>query len=343
MLENDNRTVSKLLEDYKSGKVENDLMNDFFYETARALAFVKASTIVRLERNKGFTGFECVSLIDDYAENIVLLTGGFNQEFIKELNKALPFDSKKMTYSQYESGSKAPYQLMPEISDAIDKHENDLIKVKDVVFAASEINTHAAMLSEYVRFVSGNYYDSVIDNANEAIKLADDGLVSLKSLAIEGNKNIAISMEDVTTVINSNQPINVATAQLKLSILQSEAISALAAAECTNLAEAQKILKQEDIPVEIVESFDGYVLNTNQPITARNQGEFDRKVENGNEVIHNEPPMETTIHPSEAKGRVKLESFDDIGSVEKAEGVPTYEEREEKTENKKKQAEREKE
>lgn len=86
--------------------------------------------------------------------------------------------------------------------------------------------------------------------------------------------------------------------------------------------------------LEIIESNDGYVMATN--VTPEElqehpelQREFSEKVQNGNEVVHNEAPRETTIDLSEVGGHVKYEQFDDIGSVEKQQGIPDYETKEE--------------
>ena len=86
--------------------------------------------------------------------------------------------------------------------------------------------------------------------------------------------------------------------------------------------------------LEIVESNDGYVMATNASSeeikeNANLQREYSEKVQNGNEVVHNEAPRETTIDLSEVGGHVKYEQFDDIGSVEKQQGIPDYETKEE--------------
>lgn len=87
----------------------------------------------------------------------------------------------------------------------------------------------------------------------------------------------------------------------------------------------------------VVESNDGYVMATNaspelfkeNPSLER---EFSERVQNGNEIIHNEAPKETSIDFSKVGGNIKYEQYDDIGTVEKGQGVPTYEEKTEKAE-----------
>ena len=66
--------------------------------------------------------------------------------------------------------------------------------------------------------------------------------------------------------------------------------------------------------------------------------EYNEKVHNGNEVIHNEAPRETTIDTAEVGGNIKYEQADDIGSVEKQQGVPDYETKEELAQSSQKQA-----
>lgn len=91
-----------------------------------------------------------------------------------------------------------------------------------------------------------------------------------------------------------------------------------------------------DVGLEIVESNDGYVMATNASpeLIAQNpslERELSERVR-GNEVVHNEAPKETTIDMAKVGGNVKFEQYDDIGSLEKEKGVPTYEEKTEMAE-----------
>ena len=52
------------------------------------------------------------------------------------------------------------------------------------------------------------------------------------------------------------------------------------------------------------------------------------KIENGNEVVHNEPPRYTTNDLSEVGGNIELEEVDDLGTIEEAQGVLSEEEQE---------------
>lgn len=96
--------------------------------------------------------------------------------------------------------------------------------------------------------------------------------------------------------------------------------STLAAVFVLNEAEKLTTLaKQEDEipvekPVEIVESNDGYVMASSE-VTPENEAEFNSKVNQvNNEVIHNEPPKETTVDRSRVGGNVKLETAEDLGT-----------------------------
>lgn len=71
---------------------------------------------------------------------------------------------------------------------------------------------------------------------------------------------------------------------------------------------------QKEAP-EIVESNDGYAMNTSR-VTAENEKEISEKV-NGNEVVHNEAPRATTTDPSKAGGNVKLEEANNKGTEDR--------------------------
>lgn len=99
---------------------------------------------------------------------------------------------------------------------------------------------------------------------------------------------------------------------------------------------------QEDLV--IVESNDGYVMATNaSPELFNNNPELERRyseqVTNGNEIVHNEAPRQTTIDTSIVGGNIKYEQYDDIGTVEKENGIPTFEEKVEQEEVEERQRE----
>lgn len=81
--------------------------------------------------------------------------------------------------------------------------------------------------------------------------------------------------------------------------------------------------------VVIVESSDGYAMptsaNLDNPVIA---AKFFEKVQGDNEIVNTASPRETTIDTSLVGGNVKLEVADDIGTIEKGDGVPSYEDKE---------------
>lgn len=94
----------------------------------------------------------------------------------------------------------------------------------------------------------------------------------------------------------------------------------------------------------IVESNDGYVMATNaSPELFNSNPELERRyseqVTNGNEIVHNEAPRQTTIDMSKVGGNIKYEQYDDIGTVEKENGIPTFEEKVEQEEVEERQCE----
>lgn len=96
--------------------------------------------------------------------------------------------------------------------------------------------------------------------------------------------------------------------------------------EKLNLLHVQDLTEQKEIP-EIVESNDGYVMNTSR-VTAENKKAIGEKV-NGNEVVHNEAPKATTTDPSKVGGNVKLEEANNKGTEDKKPSVSNKQERDE--------------
>lgn len=83
--------------------------------------------------------------------------------------------------------------------------------------------------------------------------------------------------------------------------------------------------ENEEKPVGIIESIDGYVMNTSEVITTEKSTEFalENNVVNGNEVYHN-MPNETTNNSANVRPNIQLEQADDIGSKELAEVASGY-------------------
>lgn len=88
----------------------------------------------------------------------------------------------------------------------------------------------------------------------------------------------------------------------------------------TVVDERESSPEKEEKPVTIVESNDGYVMNTSDKITAENSKELseNNSVENVNEVRH-DMAKETTNNLADVRPNVKLEQAKDIGSKEKTE------------------------
>lgn len=80
----------------------------------------------------------------------------------------------------------------------------------------------------------------------------------------------------------------------------------------------ERIAQKEKSPIEIVESNDGYVMNTSEKITPENSRELPDNIENGNEVRH-ALPRETTNSTADIRANVKLEGAKDIGTKEQTE------------------------
>lgn len=77
--------------------------------------------------------------------------------------------------------------------------------------------------------------------------------------------------------------------------------------------ERENIKFVEAVESEVVESNDGYALNTSKQ-TAGNEKAIGEKVNAKNEVVHNEAPRATTTDTSKVGGNVKLEEAKDKGT-----------------------------
>ncbi|MCM1234727.1 MAG: hypothetical protein NC489_31885 [Ruminococcus flavefaciens] len=77
--------------------------------------------------------------------------------------------------------------------------------------------------------------------------------------------------------------------------------------------------------IDIVESIDGYVMNTSETVTAEKSAELaiENNVVNGNEVHHN-MPQETTNSSADIRPNIQLEQVSSIGSKERAEIASGY-------------------
>lgn len=115
--------------------------------------------------------------------------------------------------------------------------------------------------------------------------------------------------------------------------VREQTIDAYFRAKETNELIKIDIVESKPINLEITESNDGYVMATNASMEAIKNNpdleyQYNAVVRNNNEVVHNEAPKETTVDLSKVGSLIKYELFDDIGSIEKEQGIKTYEEKE---------------
>lgn len=339
----------KIVEDYSESKF-------FLTATRKALDFTKSSTMeVLADSPDSNMDTKCATLFNsekEYAEAMVTLTGGFNERMMKELEatRTEPFHSVFMQENEYNATVQAPLENRV-VKAAIEKEMGDgnIMQNRTVSDLVDVI--------VYTRDIEAEYY---INNDN----VIDDTLAAF----FDENENGRLNTIDIDRYNEhlrkeqEQQRENEISAQQAAELYQSgyrstdeERIqkefmytATQAAALCIMIKayeenglnekaveQAEKEIKDKEIPVQIVESSDGFVMNTDREITVENVKDFNQKVENGNEVIHNEVPAETTIDTAEVRGKVKYEQNDDIGTVEKKQGIPTYEEKADEEDKKK--------
>lgn len=88
----------------------------------------------------------------------------------------------------------------------------------------------------------------------------------------------------------------------------------------------------------VVESNDGYVMATNASpelfrVNPETERQYFEQVRNGNEIVHNEAPRQTTIDTVKVGGNIKYEQYYDYGTIEREKSVQVdkfSEDREEK-------------
>lgn len=86
-----------------------------------------------------------------------------------------------------------------------------------------------------------------------------------------------------------------------------------------------EIVGRQNETIDIVESIDGYVMNTSEAVTAERSAELavENNVVNGNEVHHN-IPQETTNNSADVRPNIQLEQAGDVGSKERVEIASGY-------------------
>lgn len=326
-----------LVDDYSESKY-------FLSATRKALDFTKSSTMeVGVDSpNSNLPDIKCVSLFNneqEYAEAIVTLTGGFDKRMMNELEatRTEPFHSVFMQKNEYDATVKAP--LSNRVIEAAIKKEigNTNVMQERTVSDIVDMIDYTKDLEEEYYINNENVIDetlSAVFEKNEAEKINVIDFEKYEKQAQQ--EQYEISAQQAAELYQEGYRSTDEERIQKEFIYTATQVAAL----CTifkayeenglnekAILEAERELKDKEFPVQIVESNDGFVMNTNKKITSENINNFNQKVENGNEVIHNEVPAETTIDTAEVRGKVKYEQKDDIGTVEKKQGIPTYEEK----------------
>ena len=339
----------KIVEDYSESKF-------FLTATRKALDFTKSSTMeVLADSPDSNMDTKCATLFNsekEYAEAMVTLTGGFNERMMKELEatRTEPFHSVFMQENEYNATVQAPLENRV-VKAAIEKEMGDgnIMQNRTVSDLVDVI--------VYTRDIEAEYYinnDNVIDdtlaaffdeNENGRLNTIDIDRYNehLRKEQEQQRENEISAQQAAELYQNGYRSTDEERIQKEFMYTAAQATALcvmLKAYEENGLNEkaveqAEKEIKDKEIPVQIVESNDGFVMNTDKEITSENIKDFNQKVENGNEVIHNEVPAETTIDTAEVRGKVKYEQNDDIGTVEKKQGIPTYEEKADEEDRKK--------
>lgn len=339
----------KIVEDYSESKF-------FLTATRKALDFTKSSTMeVLADSPDSNMDTKCATLFNsekEYAEAMVTLTGGFNERMMKELEatRTEPFHSVFMQENEYNATVQAPLENRV-VKAAIEKEMGDgnIMQNRTVSDLVDVI--------VYTRDIEAEYYinnDNVIDdtlaaffdeNENGRLNTIDIDRYNehLRKEQEQQRENEISAQQAAELYQNGYRSTDEERIQKEFMYTAAQATALcvmLKAYEENGLNEkaveqAEKEIKDKEIPVQIVESNDGFVMNTDKEITSENIKDFNQKVENGNEVIHNEVPAETTIDTAEVRGKVKYEQNDDIGTVEKKQGIPTYEEKADEEDKKK--------
>lgn len=334
---------AELSEKYQEMSQEEKDVNDNYWRTTHFLAeanvalhFAENSTKLQpvLDNEEHLNGMECVSLLDSpeaYAESLVTLTGGFDEKLIETIDNAQPFLPDDMEKREYDESRFAP-RAMPAVENAINNEltsDNMMqeLTVADMRRIILETETCRATLN-----IDSEY---VVDDTRTALENAEVNGTNY-TFEREVDRSLELPVPQIVELYEAGYTSENVQEQDRFSLTPEQLVAAnimLKQFEENDgvtqeaIDKATKEIEKEDIPVTIVESSDGYVMNTSQEITAENETEYARKVENGNEVIHNEAPTRTTIDTAEVGGNVKLEEFDDIGTEEKADGELTYEEK----------------
>lgn len=158
-------------------------------------------------------------------------------------------------------------------------------------------------LTQSIVAAKGNEYLLVSRN-EDALSSLDDYSMGNMLEAIDETKQIMKDLE----VEDPRQAVIGFLPEEKIYIIEQKEIDEV----------EKRIIKEQEEPAEVIESNDGFVMNTSKQ-TSANISAINRQTTAQGEVVHNEAPRETTNDVTAAKGNVKLETVRDIGSKEKSE------------------------
>ena len=351
--ENQKREIEKM--DFRNlTEKENEVLakysdtKDFFVEIRNALDFTKSSTLVSLNDDveKG-TSSVCHTLMKDkeeYVETMVTLSGGFNKDLLKavEGTRTGKIEPEMMGIAEYNATVKSALnnKNLSDYANAFiaEKKGDDgeiNISVSDLMQSIDKTKEYREQYKIQDENVIGETLRVFIKERDEgrANVIFDEPSVLYNEVWREMQAQLQEQEQQEKTLVSIDKAKELYEegyrSENEKLLVKNEGLSPVeAVAVCVVLKKfeeygvnekASELAKEEledKLPdVEIVESSDGFVMNTS-PVNSTNEKTFNEKVERGNEVIHNEVPQETTVDVSMAKGKVKLEEANDLGTKE---------------------------
>jgi len=353
--ENQKREIDKM--DFRNlTEKENEVLakysdtKDFFVEIRNALDFTKSSTLVSLNNDveKG-TSSVCHTLMKDkeeYVETMVILSGGFNKDLLKavEGTRTGKIEPEMMGIAEYNATVKSALN-----NENLSNYANAFIAEKkgddgEINISVSDLMQSIDKTKEYREKYKIQDENIIGETLRVFIKERDEGRANVifdepsvlyNEVWREMQAQLQEQEQQEKTLVSIDKAKELYEegyrSENEKLLVKNEGLSPVeAVAVCVVLKKfeeygvnekASELAKEEledKLPdVEIVESSDGFVMNTS-PVNSTNEKTFNEKVEQGNEVIHNEVPQETTVDVSMAKGKVKLEEANDLGTKEVA-------------------------
>lgn len=344
--------IEQIKAEEKQLEASRERTKEFLNEARMALDYNRCSTAMRFAMNDKAYNIRCVSIqqsATDYALAMMALTNNFDKETMDALEATRTVSLSNTVFRnpiEYEKQTFAPLRD-DNLAKIIDECRREYIivgnvKVQNVVCAVN----NAKIDREEFGIRDNDIINGTVNYLHSLEKEDKEHLIHNHIHALGTPRELIVEK----TIDFYDRGYRAKDAEKLQKATYDDAIQVQA--HCIfldnfekygineeSIAKAVEEIYEKNIPVEIVESFDGYVLNTNRAIAEKDK-EFDSKVHRGNEVIHNEVPMHTTIDTAEVGGTVKLEQADDIGTIEKQQGIPTWEEKTEREENQKNDAEK---